>query len=418
MKQLYMVTKSHGTGLFNPVAFWLKRKESKPDHTALKNIFLHQNIGKGPPGITHGPEAYMLCRTDKNEINTLNYNLLRNPNLFHTILNFLIMKKQIFILVLALFASFKIFAQTPHDAPTCSGSAASPAVGVQYTYEVEIPNAGGYNGTGTFDWYVMTQGQLNLLTGTHIAASNAQFTASGHYDTPTASANTIDITWTSAALATGEPYFLVVVYEETLTCAANNMKVYRIEPKNAFWLAIDNVTTTQCAGNITGATINDTDNPGEVEYLYGTNTLTFTIKANGYTGNFDGVLKLGGFSADQALAVTWSGSSGGSGSFTAPATINGDYTATLPSVASTTGEVITVTVVVTNNHFQNLTGQTIDIAIDGSFTSGGTTFNDLSDVNGACTPENAFADAVQQTITARPTINPTNPTLFVPQVNP
>jgi hypothetical protein len=87
-----------------------------------------------------------------------------------------------------------------------------------------------------------------------------------------------------------------------------------------------------------------------------------------------------------------------------------------PSLAA--GEDITITIVVANNHFENLAGQNIAIAIDGSYTSGATTFNDLSDVNGNCTPESIFADAETQIISARSTITPVNPAAFVPQVTP
>ena len=336
------------------------------------------------------------------------------------------MKKQLLFIVLVFFTSVLAFAQPlPHDPPTCNGDAASPAVGILYTYEVDIPADGGYTGAGTFDWYVMTQGQLNLLTGTHIGpATNAEFVASGHYDTPTASANTIDITWTSAALATGEPYFLVVVYEEATVCATNNIKVYRIEPQNTFWLAIDNISTVQCAASVLSAIITDEDAP-EVEYIYGENTITFSITAGGYTGSWDAELQLAGFADDQVLTVEWAAAiAGTSGTFTDPGSgHNGIWEAVLPSSTTvsggvTTNELITVTITVANNHFENLLGQTIDIAIDGSYTSGSTVFPDLSDVNGLCTPESAFADAVQQTIDARPTITPVNPGTFVPQVTP
>jgi hypothetical protein len=77
----------------------------------------------------------------------------------------------------------------------------SIAVGVQYTYEVAIPNTGGYTGNGTFDWYVMDQGQLDLLTGIHIPAANTEFVASGWYDVATAGQETIDITWTGQNIA-------------------------------------------------------------------------------------------------------------------------------------------------------------------------------------------------------------------------
>ena len=330
------------------------------------------------------------------------------------------MKKSILFMLVAIFASFQLFAQTPDDPPTCTGSAAAPAVGVLYTYEVSIPATGGYNGDGTFDWYVMDQGQLDLITGTHIPEINTEFVASGYYDDPTLGANTIDITWTSEALATGEPYFLVVVYLEADVCAtSNNMKVYRIAPQNTFWLAMDNITTTQCAAAVSSAIITDIGDPGEVEYLYGTNTLEVLVTASGYTGTWDAELQLGGFLPDQAantLGITWSAASGPTGSFTGGA-LNGIWTSTgLPALVG--GEAITITIVVDNNHFQNLAGQTINIAVDGSYTSGAVTFDDLSDVNGPCTAESAFADAETQTITARPSVNPVNPPAFVPQVTP
>jgi hypothetical protein len=343
-------------------------------------------------------------------------------SIIHLILNFTTMKKSIFILFMALFASFQLLAQTPHDPPTCTSDAGSPAVGVLYTYQVSIPNTGGYTGTGTFDWYVMTQGQLDLLTGGHIGpAVNPEFTASGYYDVPTGSANTIDITWTSVALATGQPYFLVVLYAEPTVCTpTDNMKVYRIMPKNAFWLKADNVTTVQCAAAISSAIITNQGNPGQVEYLYGTNTLVMTVTATGYTGLWDAQLQLGGLvDPSQTVAVTWAAAPPSvlTGTFTC-VTVNGIYTSATQLPSLDIGQVITITIVVTNNHYENLAGQTINIAIDGSYTSGASTFNDLSDVNGNCTPELAFADAVAQTISARPTITPVNPPAFVPQIAP
>lgn len=333
------------------------------------------------------------------------------------------MKKQLLILVLALFASFQIFAQTPHDPPTCDGTAATPAVGIPYVYEVNIP-AGLYSETnGQFDWYVMDQGQLNLMTGTHIPAVNTEFVASGHYDITTVGANTITITWTAAALASGEPYFLVVVFNDaTATCPTNNMKVYRIDPMNSFWLAVDNVTTTQCSPDVSSAIL--AADFATVTYEYGTNQMEITITAGGYTGDWDAQLQLGGFDADQTLAISWTAAvAGTNGTFTDPGSgNNGVWTATLPASttvsgtpAVTTNETITITIDITNNNFENLAGLTVDLAIDGSYTSGGTTFDDLSDVNGPCTPESVFADAVQQTLTARPTIEPVTPAAFVPQ---
>jgi hypothetical protein len=273
---------------------------------------------------------------------------------------------------------------------------------------------------GTFDWYVMTQGQVDLINGTHIANGTVvtdQFIASGHYDVATAGANTIGITWNGAALATGLPYFLVVVYSDpTATCATNNIKVYRVEPQNTFWLAVSSSTYTQCAPNVSAATLNAAGD--QVEYLYGQNTIVVTAVASGYTGNWDAQLDIDGFSDDQSIVVSWAGSSGGSGTFTPAGTINGIYDATLPSVVD--GETITITIVVTNNHFEGLADQTIPIALNGSYTSGTSTFYDLwAGVDGdACLPDPGFSDVVTHTISARPTVNPVNPAAFVPQVTP
>jgi hypothetical protein len=331
------------------------------------------------------------------------------------------MKKQLLMLLVALFASVQIFAQTSHDPPTCTGSAAAPAVGVTYTYQVSIPNTGGYTGTGTFDWYVMTQGQLDLLNGTHYVNPNAEFVASGWYDTPTGGQNTIDITWTSAALATAQPYFLVVVYVEPAVCAnANNIKVYRIFPQNTFWLKLDNITTVQCVASVVSANITNKGDPGQVTYVYGTNTLTVKETASGYTGLFDPGIQISGLLGDQNItSVTWAAAapSNATGTFTG-SVVGGVYTSTgssaqMPSLA--TGQEITITIILDNVHYETLADQLLTIAIDGSYTAGATTFNDLSDVNGNCTPELAWADNTSQTIKARPTITPVTPPAFVPK---
>jgi hypothetical protein len=58
---------------------------------------------------------------------------------------------------------------------------------------------------------------------------------------------------------------------------------------------MDNITTTQCAAAISSALITDINDPGEVEYIYGTNTLEVMVTASGYTGNWDAQLQLDGF---------------------------------------------------------------------------------------------------------------------------
>jgi hypothetical protein len=332
------------------------------------------------------------------------------------------MKKSILILLMALFASFQIFAQTPHDPPTCTGSASAPAVGVDYTYEVTVPNTGGYTGTGNYTWYV-TQ-NVNLLDpSAPIPNVSGEFIASGAgaYNMPIPGADVIIIQWTSVALADGQPYYLVIKYDEAAVCTpTNNVKVYRILPQNTFWLKVDNITVEQCAPAVVSATITDTGDPGSVTYVYGTNTLTVLETASGYTGLFDPAIKISGLLLDQTiLSVTWAAAapSTATGTFTG-SVVGGVYTSTgssnqMPSLA--TGQAITITIVLDNVHFETLADQLIDIAIDGQYVSGASTFKDLSNVNGNCTPETDWADLVTQTISARPTISPVTPAGFVPK---
>lgn len=332
------------------------------------------------------------------------------------------MKKQFLFIILAIFASLFTFGQnTPYDPPTCTGSASSPAVGIDYNYEVNVTTDGGYTGSGNYTWYV-TQ-NVNLLDPlAPITNSSGEFVASGagSYNAPIAGADIITISWTSQALANGQPYYLVVKYEEASVCTTNNVKVYRIVPQNTFWLKVDNITTDQCAAPVVSATITDTGNPGSVTYVYGTNTLTTTLTASGYTGLFDASIRISGLLGDQAItSVTWAAA--------APSTATGTFTGTLvagvwtstssdnPMPSLGAGQAITVTIVLDNLHYETLADQTIGIAFDGSYTSGATTFNDLSNVNGDCTDETAWADAVNQTISARPTIAPITPAAFVPK---
>lgn len=336
--------------------------------------------------------------------------------------------------MLALFAiSFSTaFGQTAFDPPTCTATALTPAAGEKYNYAATISGAG-YDGTGNFTWYV-TQ-DVNLLTGA-VVPNNADIVASGagSYNTATASADNIDIIWTSAALANGNPYYLVVKYEQansTSTCTAMNMKVYRVVPINTFWLRIESVADAlgtaggveQCAAPITGAVM--TEPAGTVEYTYGENVLYVKISASGYVGNWTPTLRISGAVQDQSIGaagITWT-SGAASGTFTGGAGLygNGDYTSnnpmpsTMPVAPAVTGTEIIVTIPIANNHHEALADQTISVAIDGSYANGATTFNDKSDVNGACTDALAFEDAVNKVIKARPGINPVAPNTFAPE---
>jgi len=339
------------------------------------------------------------------------------------------MKKQIFILIMALIAiSFSTaYGQTAFDPPTCTATALTPAAGEKYNYAATITGAG-YDGTGNFTWYV-TQ-DVNLLTGAVIPNNAAIIaTGAGSYNTAIASADNIDIIWTSAALADGNPYYLAVKYEQansTGSCSAMNMKVYRVVPINTFWLRIESVADAsgtaggveQCAAAVTGATM--TEPAGTVEYTYGENVLYVKISATGYVGNWTPTLRITGAVDDQAIGasgITWT-SGGANGIFTGGGAFgNGDYTSnnpmpsTMAVAPAITGTEIIVTIPLANNHHEALADQTISVAIDGFYANGATVFNDKSDVNSACSDALAFEDTVNKIIKARPGITATDPTV-------
>jgi len=344
------------------------------------------------------------------------------------------MKKQIFILaflVLATFASVtKSFGQVNPTAavsqiPSCITSPTTPSVGETYDYTVDIGPAGGFLGGGTYDWYV-TQ-NTNLLTAANIiTAANTDFAATGIYHASAAgTAKTIKLTWTSAAVTNAQPYYLVVNYTETNgTCNPSNIRVYRIKPENTFWLKIepansDGTTAAApiafCPSIITGANITE-GSPATVEYTYAATNMYVLINAGGYKGNWAANLQLSNLADDQTIAsISYTGTASGSGTFTAPGSItygagvSGVWSTTLKSIAGATTEPILVTIVINNNHHQGLVDQKINIAIDGSYGLG--VFKDRT--GGACSDETAYADYVDMTIKARPTVSPITPATFV-----
>jgi len=349
------------------------------------------------------------------------------------------MKKQIsLILILTAFTTTYTLGQinTVGDVsvkPACTGTESTPATdGTQYIYKVTIPpGTPNFTGSGTYDWYV-TQ-NTDLLAGPIIADGGPDFTASGGYNGETGNANQIGISWSSTSVKNGKPYYLVIKYNESVPlldpCNRPNIRVYRIMPKNSFWLRMESaisdgtseLTYTYCPSPISSAIY--TEASSSVEYKYGTKAIYALITAGGYNGNWNASLQLSNLIAGQTIAsIDWkilTDPLQPTGSFTAPAASivyggvnvpSGVWTGTLP--ATITDTQILVTINLDNNFHQGLDDQPIKIAIDGTITTGVGFLDDLSDVNGACTSEDAFADYVISTVKARPGITPVTPATF------
>lgn len=339
------------------------------------------------------------------------------------------MKKQIFILAmftLALFAGinstygqkYKNVDTDVWAAPNCATSDAyHPAAGVPSTYSVGIAGTG-YNGDGTYTWKVTNN--LDLLAASTVPATEFTKTSGG-----AAADNNIVITWDASSI--GKTYYVVVNYQEqnstNTACTINNVKVFPVQPRNAFWLDINASTDVSptniavasatvpfniCAPNVSSATITT---PGDiatarVKYEFGVTTLYAIVHAAGYTGNFNAKLTISGLAGSQKAAVPtgWTATASVDGNG------NGDYTNSLASVFG--GSDIPVTIVITNNQHEILADQEIKVTIDGTYTSGGTTFKDLYNGGTDCIDQPDDADYVYYTVKARPTITPTSPAGF------
>jgi hypothetical protein len=318
------------------------------------------------------------------------------------------MKKQILLLVfivLAVFANVnKSYGQV------CTPSRNNPAPGVAYDYEVTASGTTG--GTSpTYVWYV-TQG-VNLLTAPQIAAGSDYVINSG------AGTSKINITWTSAALANGNPYYLVVKYTETSTagCTVENIKVYNIKPINTFLLAVvgsdatgDATKANTCPPAIDGAVVTPGATPS-VAYTYGQTTIYYKVTASGIVGTYTPSISLPalGSLGQNYNSADWSSDGGttwNSFGLTDGDLDGGNFTSTVTTAPATVaGANIIVRVKIDNVNFESLSSQPITMGVDGVLPGGNNDIKSTSD----CTDEVPFGKTGTHTIVPRPTITDTLP---------
>ena len=334
----------------------------------------------------------------------------------------MIMKKQIFIpvlTVLALFANLSTaFAQNCTDGPL------APVAGHPYTYSATIQGAG-YDGTGTYTWYVTSKPDLFDATGKITNnAGEIIATGGGAYNSGISGSAAKDLTieWTSQAILNGltNPYYLVVQYSQNNgTCTAMNLKVWQIQPINKFLLAINTFSGAvgqdgvYCAADVTSAIVTPGTTP-TVTYIYGVNTLYAEITASNYDGDWTPSFNIQSLDAAQTIAsVSWATDA----AFTTPhtTTVAGNIaTSTDKATAAYDGSSkIYVKFVISNNSFENLTGQNnITIGVDGTITASSSTLNDVVSATN-CTDEVVFGKTVVETIKNRPTVSDTATPSFI-----
>ena len=345
------------------------------------------------------------------------------------------MKKQGLIFVFIVLATIASLSSTygqavPGSLPkplTCPNGPLTPVAGQPYDYSATFAPDG-----GTAFWYATKS--INIVTGSARAAAveaagGTVVSTATNYATnqsPTAGPSTTSITWNSAGLATvtpAAPLFVVVEYQAPASGCSNNLKVYNIIPKNAFTIDIRSMAsdgtgpvaydakTNQCAANIKSATYDVASSSMNMDY--GDQTLYFEVIAANFTGSFTPSFQISGLDAAQTAEIFW-GATAATATNSLGAIVNGTpVTGTSVTTTATNtkdGVSIFAKVVIKNNKFENLTGQTISLAVDGVNAEGQ---KDVLETD--CSENAAFADNASQDINARPTVLPVAPATFVPQ---
>jgi hypothetical protein len=369
------------------------------------------------------------------------------------------MKKQILILVLALFViglsqSVAQINLPPTPLGDCIDleNPLTPVAGQPYTYSVDVPTP---PGTKTYHWLV-TQ-DIQFIQNGNLTATPEQFgtsailaSGSGHYNTPTVDANSVELTWQSFILNPGEFVFVVIYVENEDDCTTNNLKVYRIEPLHAFTLDIANVDFAagslgdddldQCADDVHSAHFDPAfgDNGGVV-YDYGTNTLYYVVAAANFSGGYQLSVQFTGLQQatpqgvqGQSAMIYWDNVLDGEGNSSGPIdhTNNGEtlilgVVQAQNSPVGQDGEMLYIKIVISHNSFEaanNMDSYAYSFAIDGVLVDGDNNplaYDDFGDIHHATCTQDPFHDVANQVLKARPTIesqtgNPPGDSEFLP----
>jgi hypothetical protein len=367
------------------------------------------------------------------------------------------MKKQIFIFVLALFfiGITKSYGQLAPRPVTClTPDALHPIAGTPYSYNITVPTPAG---TKSYTWFV-TQDQhfINngVLTGSReiVGTSTIVSTTGPGYNDSANSGSTVTITWQSIAYNPANPIFVVIEVRNVATiadlCDTKNMRVYKIEPSNAFTLDIANLNagaTPDVAGAlVTGYGVNldkcihdivdaryDAAAPEGVIYDYGVDYMFFEVVAANFNTSWKPSFTLTGADAEEVVTVEWATDK----AFTTPhslilatgiwASVDVYTTPAVGGAVGPTGESIYVRVKLdhsTTVNYEGLADEPVVLAVDGITNLSAPVAQQLGDVHtvaggspSTCPWVDGYVnDIANQTLKPRPTITPVAPTPFLP----
>jgi len=366
------------------------------------------------------------------------------------------MKKQIlfvamFTLVLIFGGKNNVFGQlnpspyTPASVPNplvnCVGDAQHPKAGVSYTYQLDntTADATGYRFWATKDpdfvSLVGANTELNQATDSlKRNYSTELFGYSANYLTQSAT-NNVQITWgpdllsrTSYQTAVGSPGTLaaptstfVVGWAEG---CADNIKIWEIDPSPAFTvdmkviadatklpLAYNTATESMCVDDVRAAKYDPVN--FQIDYNYGWDTLYYEVIASNFVTSWLPSFFLTGLGdpAVQDARIDWasSWSNARTGTFIEGGDITGgSFTGTtaLTSVSPNTsaGVSLFVRVLISNNNYETLAAQTIELSVAGEDAVGFDIDDDALCTVPADAASAADDDETSRTITPRPTI--------------
>jgi hypothetical protein len=327
------------------------------------------------------------------------------------------MKKQLLIsaiLVLVLFFNVsKSYAQ-------CD-DALHPVAGKSYPYSLTVNPTG-----GTFNWFVTSD--PHIATAAPILSGSAGgdiLIAGTGYNLPGSTSASIDITWTSKAVANAQAtptptkYYLVVKY--TTDCT-NNIRPWRITPINFFQIAVENVNSAGstyadiCRVPFVDAVIGADD---KVTYDYGENAFYLKVTANNFTGSWTPKVNIAALqaplTAPQTIkSIEWSLNT----TFTGASNFDlatGVATMVVPdkdadNVTSGTDEFVYIKVVLTDGKFEGTASQSLAFNLSATDVAGNP---DVDVVVGTPCIITAGINNVIQVIKARPSMTNPNPAPFL-----
>ncbi|MDO4782869.1 MAG: hypothetical protein Q4A09_06600 [Capnocytophaga felis] len=332
------------------------------------------------------------------------------------------MRKLILTVTLAILST-GVYAQdkattgtAPSKTLTCNADdPQNPIVGKKYTYSVE-GQEGKYHFFATSNGNFIENGNLKNDNAYTETAGQINVSA-GDYNNSNSTQKSIEITWTSAAAPTS---FLVVNHTSNTVCTTtNNLKVLKIQPKNAFFIELRNMNegNTQnlsdvsnvnvCLGAIKSAEVQG-DN---ITYNYGEQSLFYELIAVNYDKTFLPKIKVQGLQAGQTATLKWGYSKDAIN--TTLQTINHtqtDVELTLPkitaleTVAPSQGVSIFLELIVHNGKVEGSATQDITLLADA--TTGKD--DNINNVKTDCTEEGPFADKAIQTLQVRPGVTAQN----------